>query len=73
MASKNYQDLQIDIKDTENLIANYRETYNQSVLAFNTKVQIFPNLLVAKLFGFEEEELFTPAPADRSDIKIKTV
>lgn len=73
LASKNYQALQADIKETENLIANYRETYNQSVLSFNTKVQIFPNLMVAKLFGFGEEELFTPAPMDRSDIKIKAV
>ena len=39
-------------------IAKYREQFNQSVLDFNTTIQTFPNLLVAGLFGFEEEELF---------------
>lgn len=63
LASGNYQRLQNDIKETENLIAQYRETYNQTVLDYNTTIQIFPNLLIAGLFGFNEEELFHPEEA----------
>ena len=69
-ASQNFQRLQGDIKETENLIAQYRETYNQSVMDFNTMVQTFPNLLVASSFGFNEEELFQPGVGGRDEVKI---
>ncbi|MBI4130546.1 LemA family protein [Candidatus Roizmanbacteria bacterium] len=70
-ASENYKQLQDDLKQTENAIAHYRETYNQSVLDFNTAIQTFPNLLAAALFGFEEEELFEPGLKGRAEITIK--
>jgi len=69
-ASKNYSKLQDDLKETENLISAYRETYNQTVLDFNTQIQTFPNLLAAGLFGFKEEELFNPPTSSREDIKL---
>lgn len=72
-ASDNFQRLQQDLKETENLIASYREEYNKSVLTYNTTIQIFPNLLVSNLFGFKEEELFQPEPSDRKEIKLKNV
>ncbi len=69
-ASKNYQKLQDDLRTTEDSITQYRETYNQSVLDYNTGIQIFPNLLVAGLFGFQEEEFFHPEPSELTDVKI---
>lgn len=71
-ASDNFKDLRVDLKETEDLIAKYREEYNQTVLSFNTQIQTFPNLLVANLFGFEEEELFDASTEDKHDIDIKT-
>lgn len=70
LASTNYQKLQDDIKETENLISQYRETYNQTVLDFNTMVQTFPNLLAAALFGFKEEELFEPGKEGREEVQL---
>lgn len=70
VASKNYQDLRVDIKETEDLIAKYREGYNQTVLDFNTTIQTFPNLLASSLFGFEEEELFETNVEGKKDIKV---
>jgi len=70
LASKNYQDLRTDIKETEDLIAKYREEYNQTVLGFNTMIQVFPNLLVASLFGFEQEELFETTAESKYEIDI---
>lgn len=72
VASKNYQDLRGDIKETENLIANYREEYNQTVLDFNTMLQTFPNLLAASLFGFKEEELFQAEAEGKQEVKLAT-
>ncbi len=70
VASKNYQDLRVDIKETENQVAGYREEYNQTVLDYNTMVQTFPNLLAAKLFGFEQEELFEAGQEGKAEIKL---
>lgn len=72
LASQNYQSLRGDIKETEDRIAEYREVYNQTVLDFNTMVQTFPNLLVAGLFGFKEEELFAVTPEGKQEINLKT-
>ncbi|MBI2330416.1 LemA family protein [Candidatus Daviesbacteria bacterium] len=72
LASKNYQDLRVDIKETENLIAGYREEYNQTVLNYNTMVQTFPNLLVTNLFGFREEELFEADKEAQTEVKLAT-
>lgn len=69
-ASENYQSLRGDIKETEDRIAQYRETYNQTVLDYNTTVQTFPNLLVANLFGFLEEELFETDSEGKHEIKL---
>lgn len=70
-ASQNFQRLQDDLKETEDGIAKYRETYNQSVLDYNTTIQTFPNLLVSALFGFREEELFQPGETGRAEVEIK--
>ena len=42
----------------DNNIANYREEYNQTVETYNNSIEVFPNLLVAGLFGFESSEYF---------------
>lgn len=70
-ASENYQRLQSDLKETEDNVAKYRETFNQSVMAYNTLLQTFPNLLVSGLFGFHEEELFQAIGSDRDSIVIE--
>jgi LemA protein len=57
-ASQNYQTLAESLKESENLIAQYREEYNESVRQYNNAVQTFPSLLAAQLFRFGEEEYF---------------
>lgn len=71
-ASENYKHLHTDIKETEDFIAQYRETYNQTVLDYNTTLQTFPNLLVAWLFGFKDEELFEVEPGQNTEVKLNT-
>jgi len=69
-ASGNFKDLQNQLTETENLISSYRETYNQTVLDYNTMIQTFPNLLAAGIFGFKEEELFQADSEDKNSIKL---
>lgn len=72
-ASENFQSLTANIKETEDEIATHREQYNRTVLDFNTMIQTFPNLLVASLFGFEQEELFTTDTEGKQEVKLSPV
>ncbi len=62
-ASQNFSQLQADLADTENQIAFARNYYNGAVEIYNTRVQQFPTLLIAGVFGFTASEFFT-AEAD---------
>lgn len=52
-ADETLRDLREELTSTENRVAFTRQAFNDEVLAFNTAVQSFPDLLVAKLFSFE--------------------
>lgn len=64
-ASDNFGQLQSDLGETEGRIAIARRVYNDTVQTYNTLIQIFPPVLVAKAFGFTAREFFdAPAAAD---------
>jgi LemA protein len=58
-ASENFLRLQEDLTDTEDKISAARRYYNATVMYFNTAVQTFPWLLLARPFGFREREFFS--------------
>ena len=51
-ASTNFSKLQTQLRETEDQIAITRRVYNDTVETYNTLVQVFPALIVARLFGF---------------------
>ncbi len=57
-ASQNFLQLQSELVDTENKIQASRRFYNGGVREFNTKLQIFPNNVFSKMFGFTSREFF---------------
>lgn len=57
-ASENFQQLQNELVDTEDKIQASRRFYNGGVRDLNTKIQQFPNNLVAGMFGFSNKEFF---------------
>ena len=57
-ANQNFLSLQEELSSTENKIAFSRQGYNDQVLFFNNKIQMFPSNIVAGMFKFEEEEFF---------------
>ena len=52
-ANETLRDLREELTSTENRVAFTRQAYNDEVLAFNNALQSFPDLMVAKVFGFE--------------------
>jgi LemA protein len=61
-ANQNVLSLQEEITTTENQISFSRQHYNASVLDYNNAIQVFPNVLLAGLFGFIKREFFEAEP-----------
>jgi LemA protein len=57
-ADENFRQLQAELTATEDQIQYARRFYNGAVRLFNTRVQSFPDLLVARPLGFEPAEYF---------------
>ncbi len=69
-ASQNFSELQAELSDTENKIAYSRQFYNSNVMAYNTKIQVFPNSLVASMFRFTKAEFFEANDGDKKEVKV---
>lgn len=70
-ASENFKELQKELSDTETKIAASRQFYNSNVLDYNTKLQVFPNVIIANTFGFKSEEFFEVEEAAKAPVKVK--
>lgn len=57
-SNQNILELQRSLSETEDQIQLARRYYNGTVREFNTRLQTFPNNLVAGAFGFKEAEYF---------------
>ena len=57
-ASENFLALQRELTATEDRLLAARQDYNEAVRAFNTQIQGFPDLLLARPFGFTAREYF---------------
>ena len=57
-ANQNFLALQEELTSTENKIAFARQGYNDQVLFFNNKIEMFPSNVIAGAFHFEKAEFF---------------
>ena len=57
-ANQNFLSLQEELTSTENKISFSRQSYNDQVLFYNNKIQMFPSNIIAGMFKFNEEEFF---------------
>lgn len=57
-ANQNFLDLQQQLVDTEDKIQASRRFYNGGVRELNTKIRVFPNNLIAAVFGFKPHEFY---------------
>lgn len=58
-ASERFLDLQRALTEVEDDLQNARRYFNAVVRDLNTRIQSFPDLVVARLAGFTEREFFT--------------
>ena len=70
-ANQNFLALQEELTSTENKIAFARQSYNDQVLFYNNKIQMFPSNIVAGSFGFTKRDFFeVETPAEREVPKV---
>ena len=70
-ASDNFAKLQDELSDTENKIQASRRFYNGNVRDFNTKIQVFPNNLIANSLKFSKRDFFeVEEPKERENVKV---
>jgi LemA protein len=57
-ANQNFLAVQEELTGTENKISFARQNYNDQVLFFNNKIQMFPSNIIAGMFGFTKRDFF---------------
>lgn len=72
-ANEHFLQLQTRITGLENSIADRRELYNESVNINNVRVDQFPDLILARLFGFERRPLLEFASAEKADVDLRAL
>lgn len=69
-ANENFTNLQNELSSTEEKISYARQFYNDAVMKYNNKVQMFPSSLVAAMFHFKAENFFEANEVERENVKV---
>ncbi|MGB2696139.1 MAG: LemA family protein [Dehalococcoidia bacterium] len=69
-ANENFLALQRELSDIEEKIAFARQFYNRNAMDFNTRIQVFPSVIIANMFNFEAFEFFEAEEAAREDVPV---
>lgn len=69
-ANENFIQLQEEISGTENKIAYARQHYNDMVMHFNTKIEVFPNNIFAGMFNFKQEQSFAATEEEKKNVNV---
>ncbi|MDD2625233.1 MAG: LemA family protein [Bacilli bacterium] len=69
-ADQNFLQLQVDLKDTEEKIAYARQFYNDSVLNYKNKLEMFPSNIIANMFKFTEMKFFEANESEKETPKV---
>ncbi len=69
-ANQNVMKLQEELTHTENSIAYARQLYNDLVMSYNMKLQMFPSNIIAGMFNFTPYEYFNIKEEEKENIKV---
>jgi LemA protein len=69
-ANQNMLALQEELSTTENKIGFARQAFNDSVMAYNNRREVFPSVMVAGMFGFTQAALLEAEKEEREAPKV---
>lgn len=70
-ANSNFMDLQKQLLKVEEDILQARKYYNAVVKQFNTKTELFPSSIIAKMFSFTKKEYWEIEDVAHENVKVK--
>ncbi|HHL40705.1 MAG TPA: LemA family protein [Deltaproteobacteria bacterium] len=65
-SNQNVMALQEELTSTENRVSFARQFYNDLVAKFNTKQEVFPNMIIASILGFSKADYFQAEQAAKA-------
>lgn len=69
-ADTQFLNLQQELTETEDKIQYARQFFNDMVLAYNNAIQVFPSIIIAKIFGFKEEDYIKATEEEQKNVKV---
>lgn len=69
-ANQNFMDLQNTLKEIEEHIQLSRRYYNATVRDLNTKLEVFPNNVIAGPLGLNKKEFFQANEGEKENVKV---
>jgi len=69
-ASDSFTSLRDDLRDTEEKIAYARQFYNRNVLDYNTRIDTYPDTILARSFAFRPAEFFETDDDGRAEVHV---
>lgn len=70
-ANENFISLQENLKETEDKISYARQFYNDNVMNYKNKIEVFPSNIVASIFKFKPEPFFEATNEERKNVEVK--
>ena len=70
-ANQNFLNLQEELTSAEDRIAYARQYYNDAVLSYNNKIQVFPRNVLAGTFNFDKRQYFEGDPEATGPVKVE--
>ena len=70
-ANQNFIELQNSLNEIEEKIRFARQFYNDTVLTYQNKIEMFPSNIVASMFGFKPEAFFEATEEERKNVSVK--
>ncbi len=64
-ANQNFVQLQSRVSNLESMLADRREAYNEAVTNFNTRIDQFPDVFVAKLLNYQRQDFFNVEESEK--------
>jgi len=69
-ANQNFLELQNQLEGTENRIKMERDRFNGKVNQYNKHIKVFPNSVLAGVFGFEGMDLYSSNPGSENAVEV---
>lgn len=70
-ANQNFTQLQTRVSGLESTIADRRETYNDAVANFNTRIEQFPDVFAANILGYKRQTMFKATEEEKKTASLK--